>query len=231
MQRIENSIWALNLGIANIGILELPSGGLALIDTGGNGSKAKIEMAFAKQNWKLESIKHILITHAHYDHVGDLEALVAASGAIVWAHSKEARVIRGLEKQQLPPDSSLNFFGRLMKKMAQAPAKGVVHRELQGVTNLETIMTGLRAVPLPGHAPEQLGYFIESSKTLFGGDCCVNILGLRAPLAAFTPDMREAKRSLLVAAKLEPQHLIIGHGKPIVGVAAGALERLAQQLN
>ncbi len=231
MQRIENGIWALNLGIANIGILELPTGGLALIDTGGNGSKVKIQAAFAKQNWQLEDIKHILITHGHYDHVGDLEALVTASGAIVWAHTKEARVIRGLEKQQLPPDSSLNFIGQLMKKMAQSPAIGVVHRELQGATNLETIMPGLRAVPLPGHAPGQLGYFIDSSKTLFGGDCCVNILGLRAPLAAFTPDMHEAKRSLLVAAKLEPQHLIIGHGQPVIGVASGALEQLAQRLN
>jgi glyoxylase-like metal-dependent hydrolase (beta-lactamase superfamily II) len=107
----------------------------------------------------------------------------------------------------------------------------MVHRELQGATNLETIMHGLKAIPLLGHAPGQLGYFLETNKTLFGGDCCVNILGLRAPIATFTPDMPQAKRSLLVAAKLEPQNLIVGHGSPIFGVAAGALENLASRLN
>lgn len=231
MQKITDGVWALNLGIANIGILELPNDGLALIDTGGNDSFDKIVKALASKNWKLEQVKHILITHGHYDHVGNLEKLSLQSGAIVWAHAKEARVIRGLEPQQLPADSSLNFFGRMMKGMAQAPSKGVVHRELQGASNLETILPGLRAVPLPGHAPGQLGYFLETNKTLFGGDCCVNILGLRAPIAAFTPDMREAKRSVLVASKLEPLNLIVGHGNPILGVAAGALENLAKKLN
>jgi hypothetical protein len=38
MQKITDGVWALNLGIANIGILELPNSGLALIDTGGNDS-------------------------------------------------------------------------------------------------------------------------------------------------------------------------------------------------
>ncbi len=230
MQRIVDGVWAVNLGIANIGVLELPSGGLALIDTGGNGSKEKIAKALSSKNWQLEDVKHILITHGHYDHVGDLEALVQVSKATVWAHQKEARVIRGLEPQQLAPDSSLNAFGRFLKRMGQPPAKGVVHKELQGNTNLEVIMPGLRAVFLPGHAPGQLGYYLENSRTLFGGDFCVNILGLRAPIAGFTTDMREAKRSVAVAARLEPSNLIVGHGQPVLEVAAGALERLAQKL-
>jgi glyoxylase-like metal-dependent hydrolase (beta-lactamase superfamily II) len=231
MQQIANGVWTHNLGIANIGILELPSGGLALIDTGGNGSGVKIQKALSENNWKLSDIKHILITHGHYDHVGDLALLVEQSGATVWAHRLEAPVIRGEQKQQLPPDTSLNILGRWLKGTAQNPQKGVVHRELQGATNLEVVCPKLRAVFLPGHAPGQFGYFLEDSRTLFGGDCCMNILGLRLPIAAFSTDMREAKRSLMVAAKLEPNHLVVGHGQPIVDVAAGALERLAKAAN
>jgi glyoxylase-like metal-dependent hydrolase (beta-lactamase superfamily II) len=229
MQQIADGVWVANQGIANIGVLELPGGGLALVDTGGPGSAAKIEKALAANNWTLGDIKHILITHAHYDHIGDVEKLVQQSGATVWAHRLEAPVIRGEQKQQLPPDSSLNFLGRWMKGMAQSPQKGVVHRELQGASNLEVVRPKLRAVFLPGHAPGQLGYYLEDSRTLFGGDCCINILGLRMPIAAFTADMREAKRSLQVAAKLEPNNLVVGHGQPIVDVAAGALERLAKR--
>ncbi len=231
MQQITDGVWIANLGIANIGILELPSGGLAIIDTGETGSSEKIAKALAKNNWTLQDIKHILITHAHFDHVGDLEKLVQASGAIVWAHAKETRVIRGLEKQQLPADATLNGFSRWLKTKARTPPVGVVHRELQGATNLETIMAGLRAIPLPGHAPGQLGYYLESNRTLFGGDFCMNLFGLRTPFAAFTLDMREAKRSIAVAAKLEPSNLIVGHGKPILQVAAGALENLSRRLN
>jgi glyoxylase-like metal-dependent hydrolase (beta-lactamase superfamily II) len=229
MQQIADGVWTHNLGIANIGILELPSGGLALIDTGGNGSSAKIQKALSEKNWTLSDIKHILITHGHYDHVGDLALLVEQSGATVWAHRLEAPVIRGEQKQQLPPDSSLGLFGRWLKGMAQSPQKGLVHRELQGASNLEVVRPQLRAVFLPGHAPGQLGYFLEDSRTLFGGDCCINIMGLRTPIAAFTTDMREAKRSLQVAAKLEPNNLVVGHGQPIMDVAAGALERLARK--
>jgi glyoxylase-like metal-dependent hydrolase (beta-lactamase superfamily II) len=232
MQQIADGVWVHNLGIANIGVLELPNGGLALVDTGGPGSGAKIEKALAENNWTPEDIKHILITHGHYDHIGDLEALVQNSGATVWAHRLEAPVIRGTQKVVLPPDTSLNVFWRFVKGSAQGQTQqaGVVHRELQGASNLEVVRPKLRAVFLPGHTPGQLGYYLEDSRTLFGGDCCMNILGLRVPLAAFTTDMREAKRSVAVAAKLEPNNLVVGHGEPIVDVAAGALERLAKRL-
>lgn len=231
MRQLAKGVWVLNLGIANIGILELPNGGLALVDTGGNGSSEKIKLALAKNNWGMSDIKHILITHAHYDHIGDLQILAEQSGATVWAHRLEAAVIRGQQKQQLPPDSSLNFFGKWMKGFAQEPKVGVVHRELQGSSSLEVVLPSLRAVFLPGHAPGQLGFYLETSRTLFGGDCCLNILGLRMPIAAFTTDMREAKHSVQLAAKLEPNNLVLGHGAPIVDVAAGALERLAKRLS
>jgi glyoxylase-like metal-dependent hydrolase (beta-lactamase superfamily II) len=232
MQQIADGVWVENLGIANIGILELPSGGVALIDTGEPGSATKIQKALAANNWKLSDIKHILITHGHYDHIGDLEKLVQQSGATVWAHRLEAPVIRATEKAALPPDSSLNVFARWLKNSVKNKAQqaGVVHRELQGASNLEVVLPKLRAVFLPGHAPGQLGYYLEDSRTLFGGDCCMNILGLRLPIIAFTTDLREAKRSIQVAAKLEPNNLVVGHGQPIVDVAAGALERLAKRL-
>jgi glyoxylase-like metal-dependent hydrolase (beta-lactamase superfamily II) len=233
MQRITDGVWMLNLGIANAGLLELPEvsgGGLALIDSGGPRSKAKLEQQLALKNWKLGDIKHILVTHAHYDHVGDLEQIVNASGAVVWAHAKEARVIRGLELPQMQPEHKLSLLWKVVVKRVEPPQKGVVHRELQGDTNLETIMPGLRAVTLPGHAPGQLGYYLEKQKILFGGDACMNILGLRQPILAFSADLQEVRRSIRKAASLEPDTLVIGHGQPIIGVAAGALETLASKL-
>jgi glyoxylase-like metal-dependent hydrolase (beta-lactamase superfamily II) len=233
MQRITDGVWMLNLGIANAGLLELPQssgGGLALIDSGGPGSKAKLEQQLATKGWKLSDIKHVLVTHAHYDHVGDLELIVNASNAVVWAHAKEARVIRGLEAPVMQPAHKLSLLWKMVVSQIKPPQKGVVHRELQGDTNLETVMPGLRAVTLPGHAPGQLGYFLEPQKILFGGDVAMNILGLRPPVLAFSADLNEMRRSIRKAANLEPNTLIIGHGQPIIGVAAGALETLAQKL-
>jgi glyoxylase-like metal-dependent hydrolase (beta-lactamase superfamily II) len=220
----------LNLGIANAGLLELPQGGLALIDSGGPDSRARLEQQLSSQGWKLTDIKHILVTHAHYDHVGDLEIIANASGAVVWAHNKEARVIRGLETPQMQPVRNLSLFWQIVVKQVKPPQKGVVHRELQNDTNLETIMPGLRAVTLSGHAPGQLGYYLEPQKILFGGDVCMNILGLRQPILAFSADLKELRRSIRKAANLEPDTLVIGHGQPIIGVAAGALETLASKL-
>jgi glyoxylase-like metal-dependent hydrolase (beta-lactamase superfamily II) len=233
MQRIMDGVWMLNLGIANVGLLELPEssgGGLALIDSGGPGSKTKLEQQLAAKNWKLSDIKHILITHAHYDHVGDLEQIAGASGAVVWAHAKEARVIRGLETPQMQPEHKLSLPWKIILRQVKPPQKGVVHRELQSDSNLETVMPGLRAVTLPGHAPGQLGYYLEKQKILFGGDVCMNILGLRPPFLAFSADLQEMRRSIRKAAQLEPNTLVIGHGQPIIGVAAGALETLASKL-
>ena len=46
----------------------------------------------------IEEVKHILITHAHLDHMGSLAALKKASGAKVVAGSQEQDYIQGRYK-------------------------------------------------------------------------------------------------------------------------------------
>jgi glyoxylase-like metal-dependent hydrolase (beta-lactamase superfamily II) len=220
----------LPLGIANAYALE-HAGRLTLIDAGVASSGKRIRALLTGAGQHVEDLRVILITHAHPDHVGALPDLLEGSGAEVWAHRLEAGVLRGdvpLSSVRPAPES-LSWRGRQLSRGGSQPTAAVA-RELEDGEALDELYPGLQVVHLPGHAPGQVGFWLERERLLIGGDVLMHLpWGLTLPFRAFTYDWAEAKRSVHEVAGMGVRTLLLGHGAPL-GNAAPVINRVAKRL-
>ena len=229
MKQLLPNLYHLDLGIANAYLLR-GQDTLSLVDTGGHGSLPKIEKNLAELDFTLRDLTHILLTHGHWDHTGDLALLQKESQAIVIAHKLEAPFIRA-GKDVRPDPRSISFIHRRFGKMFDGqPKPGPVHREVEDGELLEDIYPSLRVVHLPGHSSGQVGYYHEREGWLIGGDVMMHVLPqLTLPLALFTLEPTVAKQSVLKVAALNPVTLALGHGTPVVGKAQNPIARIAKR--
>lgn len=111
--------------------------------------------AAATRGW---TIKQILATHTHFDHVLAAEALRTQTGAPFLIHSAAKR---GLE--------TLQMTGRLFGLELPPPP------EPDGFVSAGTVITegaiALEVLFTPGHAPGHVSYVLHSESTVFCGDC------------------------------------------------------------
>ncbi len=221
MKEIGAGIYQLNLGLANVYLLE-GRGGLALVDAGGQGALRTLQQQLRRTRFRPSDISHILVTHGHFDHVGGLVEIQAETAATVWAHHLDAPIIRGDAPVSRPEPRSLKPFDRWIGQIIKGPQLlAPVHRELGSSEDLGELRTGLRVVHLPGHSAGQVGFWLSEARLLLGGDVLTHFVPWRLtlPLAAYTADMAEAKRSVFKVAQLRLDTLALGHGTPLVGNA------------
>jgi glyoxylase-like metal-dependent hydrolase (beta-lactamase superfamily II) len=200
------------------------SDGLTLIDTSLPGSATTILRAAEQMG---SSIRRILITHPHVDHVGSLDALRSLlPAAEVMMSDRDARLMRG-EFSRLPGEPA----GRLVRA-SFAVTKTVPTRTLSAGERVGS----LEAIAAPGHTPGQLAFLDTRDRTLICGDAYY-ALGdvfvtsqpvLRFPLPAFgtwhRPTANETARALRA---LEPVRLAAGHGR-VVEDPLQAMDRALQ---
>ena len=217
------------LGAFGSFLLREADGTLTAIDTGLPGSTSGI-LAAARQLGA--SVERIVLTHAHQDHVGSLDALVAGLGGAgrvpVAIGRREARLLAGdFSLDAAEPQSKVRgSFGRcatrptvLLEDGAQVPG------------------SALRAVACPGHTPGHLGFLDERDGTLFCGDALVNVGGLSVsgvwrtvfPFPYFAtwhrPSACVSARRLLA---LAPTALACVHGRPIFAPAQALTRAIAE---
>jgi glyoxylase-like metal-dependent hydrolase (beta-lactamase superfamily II) len=103
------------------------------------------------------TISHILLTHAHFDHVGGLAELKQETNAPIYIHPEAVSML-----QQATASAAL--FGITLPTPPQADHMLADDERIQ-VGSLE-----LRVLFTPGHAPGHVCFYIESDNILFDGD-------------------------------------------------------------
>ncbi len=105
------------------------------------------------------TIKLIIATHAHFDHIMASKALKELTGAPFYIHADALPMLSGL------PDQGMRFFNRLFPEAA-APDR-LLTSERETITlsaiQLETLFT-------PGHAPGHIALYMSSHGVVFSGD-------------------------------------------------------------
>ncbi|MFN8373448.1 MAG: MBL fold metallo-hydrolase [Anaerolineae bacterium] len=232
MQRLADRVFSITRFQTNIYVIDT-GGGLALVDTHFSpGVIGILEKELPPHGFRLNQISHILITHAHFDHVGGLAALQNTINARTLAHRLDAPIVRGEQPVIYPRPAELTGISWVMSHFLAATATPArVDAELKEGDKLDEILPGLQVVELPGHTYGQIGLWWPEKRLLIGGDVMMHLpWGLSVPVRAASPDWPAVKQSIRKVAGLEVDVLGLGHGSPIVGGASAKVQELAQKL-
>jgi glyoxylase-like metal-dependent hydrolase (beta-lactamase superfamily II) len=202
--------------------------GFTLIDTNFKGCEDDILAAAAKAG---KPIRRILLTHAHPDHMGSVDALIARLSRKGVGPIEIAASRRSVPLLKLPPDTSLEP-GEPNTPIKNTPGiKSAVTRTLpEG-----ELYGSLRVIETPGHLPGHLSLLDERDGTLYVGDAVICLGSLRVagyapfpftPTNGFTWDKGLALNSAQKLLKYPIVRFASGHGP----IREGGIELLKAAL-
>ncbi len=202
---------------------------VALVDTLAPKGYGRLEKALSEEALKVGDIDFILVTHHHFDHVGNLARLRTTSGATVIAGEQDAPFIDGSETP--PAISDLNRVGRMLGHLPEPWLRGYqrfqhtpVDHTVKGGEMIEEL--GLEVLALPGHTPGGVGFLDRQGRRAFVGDLVSNYFG-RAGLpvlsASCSLDDIFASQEMLAGLGLDIAYP--GHGRIIEGDASGRIAK------
>lgn len=142
-------------------------------------------------------IEAILLTHSHWDHIGDLKKLKQVFNVPVYVHSADAENVKIPGSDGLP----LAF-----------PIEGVEpeHDLVEGQV-IEVGHVHIRVIHTPGHTPGGVCFYIEKEGILFAGDTLFK--GSIGNLSFPTANPAAMWESLKKLEKLPPEtEVYSGHG-------------------
>jgi glyoxylase-like metal-dependent hydrolase (beta-lactamase superfamily II) len=200
-----------------------------LIDAGFSGYGPALRAAAETRFGPRHPPEAILLTHGHFDHVGGLHDLLAEWDVPVYAHRLEVPYLSG--RSPYPPADPLVGRGALAF-VSRAYPRGPIDigsrlhpLAADGIPSLPD----WRWIHTPGHTAGHVSFFRERDRVLVAGDALTTtrqesvlaVLSQRAelhgPPAYFTQDWDRSRDSVRVLARLAPELLVAGHGRPWAG--------------
>jgi glyoxylase-like metal-dependent hydrolase (beta-lactamase superfamily II) len=153
----------------NVYLVRSPHHGPVLIDTGGGSqlmaSMGRLPSSLKAAGVSLDSIEAVLLTHLHGDHCGglvDAEGKASFPNAELVLHRTEAAFWLESDLDKVPDRQTFEFVRHML-----APYASRTRLIEDG-----EVVSGIHAVPLPGHTPGHTGYRLSSgpSSVFIWGD-------------------------------------------------------------
>jgi len=187
-----------------------------LIDTGLPGAHEAILAYLAKIKVEPTSVKKILITHLHRDHVGSLRVMAERTHARTFSHWIEAAYIGLHPKYDGPgtPPAEAFTIDETLKDGDSVDAAG-----------------GLMAYHTPGHMPGHTSFYQAERKLLFSGDLFF-VFGEKVTLTPpeYSHHIPTAQISARRMGQLSVDSLLSYHGGPILKNGGNAMRALTHKL-
>jgi glyoxylase-like metal-dependent hydrolase (beta-lactamase superfamily II) len=241
-ERVLPGLWRLRLplpwpGIPHGNAWAIAAGdGIVLVDTGIHdaASMYHLERALDMVHLRLESVRLLVITHAHSDHYGQAATIVARTGAPLWMHPNHGHMSRAERDPELRLEHRLEIARQ--SGVSQAALRrylerhgddatgisGVLEpdRELVDGVTFDTDLGTWEAVETPGHAPSHVCLFQRERRLMISGDHLLGRISLFFDYG-FSPDPAgEFLQSLERVEDLAPRLCLPGHGRSFNDVDA-----------
>ena len=209
------------------GVAEL-TGSWVLVDAGLPYSATRITGWAGERFGEGKKPRAIVLTHAHFDHVGALEDLAELWNVPVYTHAEELPYVTGGMRYP-PPDPTVG--GGLMSVMSALYPRGPIDlsdrvRPLPADGSVP-FLPDWRWIHTPGHTAGHVSFFRDRDRSLIVGDAfCTtkqeSFLAvatqrpeLHGPPSYYTTDWDSARESVQRLAQLAPVAIAPGHGQPL----------------
>jgi glyoxylase-like metal-dependent hydrolase (beta-lactamase superfamily II) len=194
------------------------------------GFAARVRAA-ARERYGNQPPEAIILSHGHFDHVGNAEELADEwDAAPIYAHRMEIPYLTG--KSSYPPGDAVAASGALGFMYRFFPTKPYNLTPRVQTLPEDGSVPGLpewRAIHTPGHTPGHVAFYRERDRVLIAADALSTAAQdspskllfaprqFERPPAPFTTDWVAAHASVRELAGLRPMIVAAGHGFPISG--------------
>ena len=217
-------ITRLRTGFANIWLLKGKQGYL-LVDSGLPGKHRTLFQQLKSLAIPPEQIRLAVVTHVHFDHVGNLAAMVRRCGCPVLVHEAEAQNLAHgrweVPQGTIPFTRAAVKLGRRMPMLlAQLTRYRPVPSALAVVPPVSLEPWGFEAdvLPTPGHTKGSLSVLTHSGHAIVG-DLAYNELpwASKNRIPPFGNDLETLKKSWAMLRKRGARKIYPGHGAAFSG--------------
>ena len=215
---------------SHVYLLGMPSSeDLTLVDAGLVGRGTYKLQSLTKAGIKLSSIKRVIMTHTHLDHIGCLsEIMQELPSAELWIHTLEAEPIEEGDDRGVYGMQMFKQMCQTQYRLKDGAFKFKVHRKLKGGEALDIGGMNWEVIHIPGHSMGGIALYHKEQKILIPGD----VLYADYAIGRFDlhgADASQLKGSLLKLADLQVTILLPGHNRIVQKVAKGYILQTAKQ--
>ena len=223
---VTEHVFRVSLTMVNVFLIVLPES-ITMVDAGLRRSFPRIAKAIEGLGRRPEEVTDIVVTHLHADHTGGLAEAREVTGARVWMHAADARMVGAGESRRPTEPSPGSFTGHLFELFAGVTSAKIAPVAADGLVSDRQeipVAGGLLPIWTPGHTAGHVAYLWPRDRgVLFVGDAATR--GRSPNVSPIYEDYDRGLQSLRELVALDFQVACFSHGRPITEGAAATFAK------